>query len=194
VRADRGGGAAAGHTRAVGGRDGGGRGERRDAPSARDGESDACTVFVGNLPYEVTWQVLKDHMAKAGQVAHADVKSGSDGRSMGIGIVRYHSAEDAATAIESLSETNLGGRDIFVRADRGGGPGGAAGRGGGRGLGRGGGRGGGRGRGKSASKGGRGGRDESTPMSVNDLDNDLDSYFSAKKSSSEAPDAAPAAE
>jgi hypothetical protein len=118
VRADRGG-AAGGVVRAVGGRDAGGRVGRRDAPYARGNESeapDACTVFVGNLPYEVTWQDLKDHMAQAGEVAHADVKSGPDGRSKGVGIVRYHSADDAATAIESLSETNLGGRNILVRA------------------------------------------------------------------------------
>ena len=99
------------------GYEGGGRGARRETPYSREGESaDACTVFVGNLPFEVTWRELKQHMAAAGEVAFADVKSGPDGRSKGVGIVRYATEAEALNAIETLSETDLGGREIFVRA------------------------------------------------------------------------------
>jgi len=38
-------------------------------------------VFVGNLAYSTSWQVLKDHMRKAGPVVRADVMTNADGRS-----------------------------------------------------------------------------------------------------------------
>ena len=141
-------------------------------------ESDPCTVFVGNLPWDVTWQTLKDHMQEqVGGVERADVMTQSDGRSKGSGLVKFASAEDAQRAIDELTDTELGGRPIFVRADRG-----AA--GGGRGAGRG------RSRDKPYSrdgggkggKGGRGkgGRAKSEPKSAGDLDADLESYMAGR--------------
>lgn len=138
--------------RVKGGR-GRGRGSR-PTPYSRPGggeeaAADACTVFVGNLPYETTWKELKDHMKQAGEVAHADVMEGPDGRSKGTGLVRYYSEEDAAHAIETLSESEIDGRTIFVRADRGGGGGGK-----GKGKGSKGSKGGSKGKGKGGGKGG----------------------------------------
>ena len=163
-----------------------------------DGAPDECTVFVGNLPWDVTWKELKEHMKeRVGEVAFADVKMKPDGRSQGSGLVRFTNAEDAQWAIDNLNDTDLGGRSILVREDRGATGGGRGGGGGGRGRsggdrgpyggggrGRGGGRGGGRGR------GGRGDRD-GKPKSAEELDMDLDSYmtnsapkaFQAKKAS-----------
>ena len=86
------------------------------------------SVYVGNLAYTVSWQDLKDHFKSVGDVLHADVMTepGST-RSKGCGIVTYANARDAATAIQSLHDTELKGRLIFVREDResgaGGGPG-----------------------------------------------------------------------
>ncbi|EOD07506.1 RNA-binding protein, partial [Emiliania huxleyi CCMP1516] len=112
-------------------------------------------VFVGNLSYDTTWKGLKDHFARAGNVEYAEVLEGPNGRSKGIGIVRFGTEEEALAAIDELTETDLDGREIFrlpsspctrqVRADRGG----SAGKGGG-------GRGG--GKGKGGGKAGRGGR------------------------------------
>jgi len=169
--------------RVKGGR-GRGRGSR-PTPYSRPGggeeaAADACTVFVGNLPYETTWKELKDHMKQAGEVAHADVMEGPDGRSKGTGLVRYYSEEDAVHAIETLSESEIDGRTIFVRADRGGGGGGK-----------------GKGKGSKGSKGGskgkgKGGKGKGGKMSLTDLDDDLDAYmggtaapkeFKAKKAS-----------
>lgn len=46
-------------------------------------------VFVSNLAYEVGWQDLKDHMRQAGNVLHADVFTGNDGRSKGLATVEF---------------------------------------------------------------------------------------------------------
>jgi RNA recognition motif-containing protein len=76
-------------------------------------------VYVGNLAWEVGWQDLKDHMKSTGlDVKIANVLIGPDGRSKGCGIVEFHTAEDAQKAVEQLNDTELRGRQIFVREDR----------------------------------------------------------------------------
>ena len=89
--------------------------------SSRGGGSDAKRVFVGNLSWDVSWQDLKDHMRKAGNVVHADVLKRRDGKSSGAGIVEYENVRQAKRAIEELTDTDLNGRMIFVREDREGG-------------------------------------------------------------------------
>jgi len=75
-------------------------------------------VFVGNLSFDTSWQDLKDHFRQAGEVIHADVMLGADGRSKGCGMVAYSNAREAAHAISTLNQTTVGGRAIFVREDR----------------------------------------------------------------------------
>ena len=79
----------------------------------------SCSVYVGNLAYEVSWQDLKDHCKQAGDVRHADVLlENGTGRSKGCGIVVFGTPRDAQNAIEMLHDTELKGRPIFVREDR----------------------------------------------------------------------------
>lgn len=75
-------------------------------------------VWVGNLNYTTTWQVLKDHFKAAGHVVHADVLYDADGQSKGCGIVEFESPADALRAISLLSNSNLDDRVIVVREDR----------------------------------------------------------------------------
>ncbi|KAL3784732.1 hypothetical protein ACHAW5_001599 [Stephanodiscus triporus] len=75
-------------------------------------------VYVGNLAYEVAWQDLKDHMRSAGDVVRAEVLTMHDGRSKGCGVVEYASADAASRAIAELHDSELMGRQIFVREDR----------------------------------------------------------------------------
>eukprot|EP00730_Choanoeca_flexa_P006409 TRINITY_DN12147_c1_g7_i2.p1 TRINITY_DN12147_c1_g7~~TRINITY_DN12147_c1_g7_i2.p1 ORF type:complete len:283 (+),score=77.27 TRINITY_DN12147_c1_g7_i2:36-884(+) len=77
-----------------------------------------CAVYVGNLPWSVGWQDLKDHMRSAGEVVHAEVLRGGGGRSKGCGIVRYSSPAEAQTAIATLHNTEMDGRPLVVREDR----------------------------------------------------------------------------
>ena len=76
-------------------------------------------MFVGNLAWTVTWRELKDHMRVAGlEVVHADVLMGADGRSKGCGIVEFQDVDSASRACAMLNDSELMGRQIFVREDR----------------------------------------------------------------------------
>lgn len=77
-----------------------------------------CRVYVGNLPWKVTWPVLKTHMRKAGDVVRVDIFEDTQGRSKGCGIVEYATYEEAQEAINSLNDSKLEDRLIFVREDR----------------------------------------------------------------------------
>jgi RNA recognition motif-containing protein len=97
-----------------------------DAAAAADGESKqggddeekSRRVYIGNLSWGVSWQDLKDHMREAGEVTRADIMTGPDGRSKGCGIVEYSTVEEAKKAVLTLNDTELNGRQIFVREDR----------------------------------------------------------------------------
>ncbi|ORY79498.1 hypothetical protein BCR37DRAFT_340341, partial [Protomyces lactucae-debilis] len=75
-------------------------------------------VYVGNLPYDIRWGQLKDFMRSAGEVIHADVLTGRDGRSKGCGVVEFATVSEAQRAMDELNESNLGGRNVFIREDR----------------------------------------------------------------------------
>ncbi|KAF0394555.1 telomere maintenance protein [Gigaspora margarita] len=76
-------------------------------------------LFVGNLPFRVRWQDLKDLFRKAGTVLRADVAMGYDNRSKGHGTVLFGSLEDAKNAIAIFNHYNWQGRSLEVREDRG---------------------------------------------------------------------------
>lgn len=83
-----------------------------------DDSDPSCRVYVGNLAWEVTWMDLKDHMKQSGcEVTRADVLASPDGRSKGCGIVEFASPEGAQRAL-LLNDSELMGRQIFVREDR----------------------------------------------------------------------------
>lgn len=124
-------------------------------------------IFVGNLPFSATDQVLSDTFAQYGAVESAKVITDrATGRSKGFGFVEMATDAEALTAIEKLNGAEYEGRTITVNEARemqpregGGGGGGGYGRrpgGGGGGGGRGGYGGGGGGR--RDGGGGRGGR------------------------------------
>mmetsp|Transcript_2138 Transcript_2138/g.3769 ORF Transcript_2138/g.3769 Transcript_2138/m.3769 type:complete len:190 (-) Transcript_2138:60-629(-) len=87
-----------------------------DGDGLNDGEN--TRVFVGNLSWETRWQSLKDHMRSAGNVMRAEVFQDGMGRSAGCGICEFETPQDAATAIATLNDSTLDGRQIFVRYDR----------------------------------------------------------------------------
>ena len=75
-------------------------------------------VFVGNLAWATSSDRLREHFSGCGNVINAEVKVGRDGRSRGCGVVEFDSAQAALAAMQSLNETELDGRQIFVREDR----------------------------------------------------------------------------
>jgi RNA recognition motif-containing protein len=57
-------------------------------------------------------------MRNAGDVVRVDVAIEPSGRSKGYALVEYASPEDAVNAINTLTDTEVDGRLIFVREDR----------------------------------------------------------------------------
>ena len=90
-------------------------------------------IYVGNLPYDVSEDDLRETFGTYGQVASVRIiKDRDTGRSKGFGFVEMPSAEEAQAAINALNGTQLKGRPLTVNEARGrpeGGRGGGAGRG-----------------------------------------------------------------
>lgn len=79
----------------------------------------AKKLFVGNLPYTVTSDDLKDLFGKAGSVVTADVVTDKfSGRSRGFGFVEMSSDEETDKAIEMLNGSNLEERALIVNEAR----------------------------------------------------------------------------
>jgi len=74
-------------------------------------------VYVSNLPWDIAWQELKDHMKSVGDVIYADLFT-EGGRSKGCALVSFKSPEEARRAVLELHDSDLGGRKIIVREDR----------------------------------------------------------------------------
>lgn len=122
-------------------------------------------LYVGNLSFHTTEDLLKAHFATVGDVANVAVMVDREtGRSRGFAFVEMANAEGAQKAISELNGRDFEGRALRVdvaeekRGGGGGGRGGGGGGGGGRGGFGGGGGGGGGGRGGRGGGGG-GGRD-----------------------------------
>ena len=76
-------------------------------------------LYVGNLPYTITLDQLKEHFSQAGNIVDAVVISDKyTGRSKGFGFVEYETEEDAQKAIEMFNEKELDGRNIIVNVAR----------------------------------------------------------------------------
>lgn len=89
---------------------------KRAKPKARKATSGR--VFVGNLAWSVNWSALVEHMEQAGEVVYAEILTGIRDRSMGCALVAYKTKEQAQEALKILSETEIQGRQIYVREDR----------------------------------------------------------------------------
>lgn len=94
------------------------RPERRERFNSNDPPKPGAEVFVGNLPFSVTWQTLKDLMRSVGDVVRADVMQTKWGRSKGFGTVVFNTPEDANAAVEKFQGYNLEGRQIDIRPGR----------------------------------------------------------------------------
>ncbi len=72
-------------------------------------------IYVGNLPFGVSDEELRELFAAHGDVTSANViKDRFSGESRGFGFVEMPSREDAMAAIEALNGTDLKGRSITV--------------------------------------------------------------------------------
>eukprot|EP00062_Callorhinchus_milii_P022083 gi/632979486/ref/XP_007906496.1/ PREDICTED: heterogeneous nuclear ribonucleoprotein M isoform X2 [Callorhinchus milii] len=74
-------------------------------------------IFVRNLPYDISWKMLKDKFSEYGYVHYADIKM-ENGKSKGCGVVRFETPEAAERACRMMNGIRLYGREIDVRLDR----------------------------------------------------------------------------
>lgn len=83
----------------------------------RERGNKGCQIFVRNLPFELTWQKLKEKFSQCGRVMFAEIKM-ENGKSKGCGTVRYDSPETAEKACRLMNGIKINGREIDVRIDR----------------------------------------------------------------------------
>jgi RNA recognition motif-containing protein len=83
-------------------------------------EAEADSVFVGNLAFETSVDDLNAHLANLSlSVEQSTLFENRSGRSKGCAMVKFSTTADAERAVAELTDTMLGGRQIFARPDRG---------------------------------------------------------------------------
>src|SRR5688500_17582782 len=76
-------------------------------------------LYVGNLPWSMTGDSLKELFAQFGEIVDAVVISDRmTGRSKGFGFVTFATEEQAKAAIDGMNEKELEGRKVIVNAAR----------------------------------------------------------------------------
>ena len=76
-------------------------------------------IYVGNLPYSVDRDELREIFAAYGEVAAARIVNDREtGRSKGFGFVEMADDAQARQAIEALNGSDIGGRKAVVNEDR----------------------------------------------------------------------------
>ena len=89
-----------------------------DAPvsAGPSAASEDRTLYVGNLPYDVTQQELETLFSEhgAGPVARIHLPIGPDGRPRGFGFVSLASGEAANQAITALRDVEVRGRRLMI--------------------------------------------------------------------------------
>ena len=76
-------------------------------------------IYVGNLPYDVTEEALRQEFVAYGEVAAVDIITDKySGRAKGFGFVEMASSSDAEAAITALNGKILGERTIVVNEAR----------------------------------------------------------------------------
>jgi len=76
-------------------------------------------IYIGNLPYSITEDELRDTFSEFGQVDSANIIIDKfSGRSKGFGFVEMPNDDDAEKAIDALNDTDLNGRTIKVNQAR----------------------------------------------------------------------------
>ena len=76
-------------------------------------------IYVGNLPWDLTEEDLREAFAAFGEVETAKIVTDNfSGRSRGFGFVEMPNKEEGTAAISGLNEKDLKGRSIKVNEAR----------------------------------------------------------------------------
>ncbi|ORY79412.1 hypothetical protein BCR37DRAFT_388439 [Protomyces lactucae-debilis] len=80
--------------------------------------TDERLVFVGNLPFHLQWQDLKDMLRPAGRITRVEISTSREGRSRGWGTALFATEQEAQMAVQMFDRTEVEGRIIKVRKDK----------------------------------------------------------------------------
>jgi len=76
-------------------------------------------LYVGNLSYNTTVDLLKEAFGKFGDIVDVVIITDRmSGRSKGFGFVEFAKAEDATKAVEEMNGKELDGRAVVVNVAR----------------------------------------------------------------------------
>ena len=76
-------------------------------------------LYVGNLPFSATVEVLTESFSQAGKVESARIITDREsGRSKGFGFVEMATDEEAEAAIQQFNGADYGGRKLVVSEAR----------------------------------------------------------------------------
>ena len=76
-------------------------------------------IYVGNLPFTITEDELKNMFSEFGEIARANIINDRySGQSKGFGFVEMTSQEEAGKAINALNNSDVQGRNIKVSEAR----------------------------------------------------------------------------
>ncbi len=75
-------------------------------------------IYVGNLPYNVTEDAVREAFAAVGEVLTVRLITDETGRMKGFGFIEMASDQDAAKAIDALNGSSIMGRNIIVNEAR----------------------------------------------------------------------------
>ena len=76
-------------------------------------------IYIGNLPYTVTDEELKEMFSEFGQVDSVNIiKDKFSGQSKGFGFVEMPDNSEADSAIKGLNESQIKGRTVKVNQAR----------------------------------------------------------------------------
>jgi len=90
---------------------------RRAPQRQQQSQPSGFRVYVGNLPFSMVWQELKEMGRQIGAVQRADLAVDASGRSRGFGVLTFSHAEDAFKCIATLNKSTYQGRELFVKVD-----------------------------------------------------------------------------
>lgn len=82
-------------------------------------EQNKKKLFVGNLPFSVTEEGLRDLFAGYGELTAVTLITDKfSGRSKGFGFVEFATEEDAASAVAAMTDMEVEGRKLIVNVAR----------------------------------------------------------------------------
>jgi cold-inducible RNA-binding protein len=78
----------------------------------------SAKVYVGNLPYSIRDNELKELFASFGEITEAVVITEHSGRSKGFGFVTFVDEESAKKAVTEMNGKDVEGRELKVNEAR----------------------------------------------------------------------------